>query len=407
MLLNSVSIFNGDTEVSQSIKSDLNVDQPDVRDQSPAVHHPDISPGKRLLTALWRSPDRSHQIGTLDRNNNEFKNNPVKDVADAVARALRLSTSGLEVYFACAEYVTPNSRVTANAAGAYGFWMDVDCGVDKAEAGKGYATVKDAEDALQIFCQDTGLPKPTHVVHSGGGMHGHWVLDGAVARDEWQLHARQLKHLTKACGFLADDSRTADIASVLRVPGTFNHKYSPPRPVSLLHASAEFIDTSVMLDAIAAAHEKLCNASSPKKLRAPSVVVTAASAHASGSPDLARLASALATLDPDCDEETWKLRRLAPLALAAHDHPEDSIALYELARSWSSGQLGSKASRSWVTPGGNRRTGEEVFDEVWDRFLKATYNGTPTTLGTIFHDAIQAGWDPEESFRVIDEAGDA
>ena len=162
-----------------------------------------------------------------------------------------------------------------------------------------------------------------------------------------------------------------------------------------------------MLDAIAAAHDRLCAAPAPTIDRDPATTVATANTPVYGSPDLARLAAALATLNPDCDEETWKLRRLAPLAMAAHDHPDLSITLYELALSWSSGELRGEPSVAWVTPGGNGRTGEEVFDEVWDRFLKATYNGTPTTLGTIFHDAIQAGWDPEESFRVIEEAGDA
>ena len=361
--------------MSQSIKSDLNVDQPDVRDQSPAVHHPDISPGNRLLTALWRSPDRSHQIGILDRQTNKFKNLPVKDAAGAVARAPQLSHEGFDTYFACAEFRTPNSREAANAAGACAFWLDIDCGEEKAGAGKGYATVDHAVVALSQFCENAGLPEPTHIVHSGGGLHIYWVLNAAIPRETWQAYARLLKAVTKACGLLADATRTADIASVLRLPGTLNHKSTPPRPVSLLHASAEFIDTSVMLDAIAAAHEKLCNASSPKKLRAPSVVVATASVHASGSPDLARLASALATLDPDCDEETWKLRRLAPLALAAHDHPDLSITLYELALSWSSGELRGEPSVAWVTPGGNGLTGEQAFDPTWDRFLLATYTG--------------------------------
>jgi hypothetical protein len=32
-----------------------------------------------------------------------------------------------------------------------------------------------------------------------------------------------------------DIAVTTDIARLLRVPGTLNHKYDPPRPVQLLH----------------------------------------------------------------------------------------------------------------------------------------------------------------------------
>jgi hypothetical protein len=230
---------------------------PEVQDQPPVSHHPANPPGYRLLDAMWRTPDLFHQIGTLDRQNKRFNNQPVDDAADAVAQSQKLSSKGTEVYFACAEYLTPDNRVAANASRAYAFWMDVDCGKEKAAAGKGYATVEDAEEAVIEFCKATGLPQPTHIIHSGGGLHGYWVLDGVIARELWQSYARKLKELTKACGFLADDSRTADIASVLRVPGTLNHKYTPPRPVVLKYASDEFIECSVMLDAIDAAHDRL------------------------------------------------------------------------------------------------------------------------------------------------------
>jgi hypothetical protein len=301
----------------------------------------------------------------------------------------------METYFACAEYLTPDSRAAVNTSGAYGLWMDIDCGEDKVAAGKGYATVEEAEVALSKFCKDAGLPKPTHIIYSGGGLHAYWVVDGKIDRDTWQSHAKKLKGLTKTCGFLADDSRTADIASVLRVPGTLNHKYSPPRPVVLEAVSDEFIERSVMLDAIDGAHDRLCSSVATKQTGHSSTgttITTTSDTDAYGPPDLVKLSSALATLDPDCDEETWKLKRLAPLAIAAREHPDLSAELYELARSWSSGELHGKASTAWTTPGGNGITGEAAFDTVWQRFLKEEYTGTPVTLGTIFHDAKQAGW---------------
>ena len=149
---------------------------PEAQERSPVIQHPANTPGNQLLAAMWRSPDRFHQIGTLNRQNKRFNNLQVDGVADAVAQSLKLSSEGTEVYFACAEYETPDSREAANASGAWAFWMDIDCGEDKAGAGKGYATVEDAEIALSKFCQDTGLPKPTHIVHSGGGLHVYWVV---------------------------------------------------------------------------------------------------------------------------------------------------------------------------------------------------------------------------------------
>ena len=72
----------------------LNPPSPAAHDQSPAVPSPATSPGIELFQAMWRSPDRRHQLGTLDRQTNKFKNLPVKDAADAAAQALQLSSAG-------------------------------------------------------------------------------------------------------------------------------------------------------------------------------------------------------------------------------------------------------------------------------------------------------------------------
>ena len=167
----SVSVIDAKSVEVPSVSS-----SPEVQDQSPNVHQLENPPGHRLLDAMWRSPNLVHQIGTQNRQTEGFKNLPVDGVADAVAQALKLSSEGAEAYFACAEYLSPDSRTAANASGTCAFWLDIDCGEDKAAAGKGYTTVEDAEVALRKFCQDAGLPKPTHIVHSGGGLHVYWVL---------------------------------------------------------------------------------------------------------------------------------------------------------------------------------------------------------------------------------------
>ena len=149
---------------------------PEAQQPPPVSHHPVDASGIQLLDAMWRSPDRSHQISVQDRKNKLFKNLPANNVTVAVRKALKLSSKGMEAYFACAEYLTLDSREAANASGAFAFWMDIDCGEDKAAAGKGYATVEEAEEALRKFCTDAGLPQPTHIVHSGGGLHSYWVV---------------------------------------------------------------------------------------------------------------------------------------------------------------------------------------------------------------------------------------
>lgn len=76
-------------------------------------------------------------------------------------------------------------------------------------------------------------PAPSVTIHSGGGVHAYWLLQdtfvigGDAARDEidsiqkrWQVHQ-------------GGDKGVNDLARVLRVPGSLNFKYTPPREVEI------------------------------------------------------------------------------------------------------------------------------------------------------------------------------
>lgn len=348
----------------------------------------------KLLTALWKDDNQVHQMGELDGKSRAFKNTVVGDEQAAIELAKTKSANGADVYFAPAGYANASSRTAANATGAYGFWMDIDCGSQKAQDGKGYLTPEDALSALDTFCDATGLPKPTHIVLSGGGIQVYWAVTDHIERIQWQAVAAKLKSLTQAQGLLADPSRTADIASVMRMPGTMNYKYTPPRPVVMHYAADTCIDTSVMLSAIEIAHQKWCVV--PVQARAPAPHVDSANSEDDDKtppPDLNFLASVLRALDPDCDEKTWKFYRLAPLAREARMHPHLKDELRELARSWSSGELRGIPSKAWNTAGRGGWTGRQWFEYEWKRFTKpSTFKGRPTTIGTIIDDAKAAGW---------------
>src|SRR5262249_39184778 len=61
-------------------------------------------------------------------------------------------------------------------------------------------------------------------VSSGWGLHVYWPLKHMLDRATWERYARGLKSLCEKHGLKADPSRTADISSVLRTPGTHNRK---------------------------------------------------------------------------------------------------------------------------------------------------------------------------------------
>jgi len=88
-----------------------------------------------------------------------------------------------------------------------------------------YQTRKEAVIALWQACIKLGIPKPSIIVYSGGGLHAYWLSNRPLPIPEWQPYANALKRSLKAVGFKFDPGCTGDAARVLRVPGTNNHKY--------------------------------------------------------------------------------------------------------------------------------------------------------------------------------------
>jgi hypothetical protein len=159
----------------------------------------------------------------------------IEDLWAAIKNADR---DGYEVYHACASFKEPHNdplgtpsgqkqfgRSQRNARGAQSFWLDPDAG-----PGKPYRDRDVALDALAEFCRAFNLPPPI-VVSSGWGLHVYWPLQEMLDRETWQHYARGLKNLCQQYGLKVDHSRTTDISSVLRTPGTHNRKGDVPRAV--------------------------------------------------------------------------------------------------------------------------------------------------------------------------------
>ena len=156
----------------------------------------------------------------------------VEDLEGVEDETQKLLDQGFDVYFACSKYEADGSRSNDNVKNIKAFWLDVDCG-----AGKPYMDQAEGLEALKKFCKDAGLPKPT-LVNSGRGLHVYWPLTEPVSRKEWVNVAKVLKSKCAEFEFEADPSRTADAASILRMPDTLNHKAEPPLDVKLMLLSA-------------------------------------------------------------------------------------------------------------------------------------------------------------------------
>ena len=169
---------------------------------------------------------------------------PFSDLESMEAHICQMAGDNFAVYHACASFERESyigadgkrkQRTQENAIYARAFWLDIECTPEKAAAREGYQSLEAGLAALRKFCEATLLPWPT-IVNSGGGIHAYWPLRQDVPKAAWVPIAERFKKLTQSAHakLIADASRTADIASLLRPPGTWNRKYDPPRRVELL-----------------------------------------------------------------------------------------------------------------------------------------------------------------------------
>ena len=72
---------------------------------------------------------------------------------------------------------------------------------------------------------------PGIVIESGGGLHIYWPLKEPAELGEDADETKRL--LRRLATYFAGDMSAAECARILRLPGTSNHKYSPPRTVTV------------------------------------------------------------------------------------------------------------------------------------------------------------------------------
>jgi hypothetical protein len=90
------------------------------------------------------------------------------------------------------------------------------------------------DDLGRTMAAIESLPiQPSVIVCSGGGYHCYWLLEEPVIIDDdnREAVARTLKDWAAYCH---SDSAASDLPRVLRVPGSLNHKYQPPRDVAFV-----------------------------------------------------------------------------------------------------------------------------------------------------------------------------
>lgn len=124
-----------------------------------------------------------------------------------------------DVWFGVASRRDASSGALANCSHLGALYVDLDCHGDVPQ-------VAAAEARLAAFA----LP-PSIIIRSGGGLHVYWLLrePADVQAEQGAIYAF-LRRLALA---LDGDRTAAEPARVLRLPGTFNQKYTPKRAVTI------------------------------------------------------------------------------------------------------------------------------------------------------------------------------
>ena len=155
------------------------------------------------------------------------------DLSEAASIAAQGDAAGADVYYGVClldpAAVQPGGRGTRAAVIAVpALWADLDVGTGGPK--RRFASIEEA----RRFLDSIGLP-PTDIVISGGGVHAYWHLDEPlwITDDESRRRAEALitgwlQRLQRYAAPVVLDS-VGDLPRVLRLPGTRNHKYDPPR----------------------------------------------------------------------------------------------------------------------------------------------------------------------------------
>ena len=288
--------------------------------------------------------ERIH-LRALDRHG-QVRQGWYRTADDAASAALRLA-SRANVYYG----VNPRRDGDGTKAGVtclLALHEDVDL--------KHYGgSERDAWAALGTF----PLP-PSLVVHSGGGLQPTWFLSVPIAGDDREGITRAEAIMQRLGDRLGRLDATHDVSRIFRVPGTWNHKYDPPRPVEVVEFDPARRYTLDQFEELLPAPPPLpCPSWSPSTTRARPDV-----------PSPAEIREMLRYVPPRGDYLDDWLRVLAAIH-SAYPGPE-GVALAE---EWSPGYPGEIA-RKFASFG--RYKGQ---------------NG-PATIGTLIHLARRHGWRP-------------
>lgn len=178
-----------------------------------------------LFPDLGGSYIEFRSLGVFGDNESSFY--PSVEAAASAGEDLAKNPVDANIYFGVcprAEHKGDKSAVRL----VHALWVDLD--------GKDLAGGKpEALERLRRF-----NPLPTIIVDSGNGYHAYWRLRTPITIDGPESVARIEQHLKSLAQSLGADGKSAELARILRVPGTLNlKKLTSPITVAIVECEPE------------------------------------------------------------------------------------------------------------------------------------------------------------------------
>lgn len=126
----------------------------------------------------------------------------------------------LDTWISQAEFFAPNRRVV-NLARIGLFFADLDT---YNVPNMSMKTPEAQAAALNFYCDDEGIPKPSVIVYSGRGLQAKWLLSNAIPREALVRWSLVQKALNAALQGFGADKNALDASRVLRLVDTVNTK---------------------------------------------------------------------------------------------------------------------------------------------------------------------------------------
>lgn len=254
----------------------------------------DIDASGEWLDAWFRgAPGLVHLCSSDDWNGAAYDNR-----ADALADvATRMSRNPQGIYFrvtTLAARPAPGKRGGADQSLALiGMHSDIDFGTagHKHAGGENVLPLPPDETAAWAVAERSGLPTPSFVVNSGGGLNVYWKLrEALVLTDQNRKHAAELSATWQAV--LGESARkldftygvgVGDLSRVLRLPGSDNMKTGTARPCRVVYGTGALYSIQELADAAAEhAPQRAATSADPRSFTPPPRSATSSTPRTSG-----------------------------------------------------------------------------------------------------------------------------